>query len=306
MKISILGAGAIGTLFAYRFVRAGHDVTIVARGARLEALRKAEGVVAVRHALSGAKDEVNVSVSDTLDGEPAPDLLLVAVRRQHADAVLAAVARSPAARIMFMFNVAADLSRFRDAVGAERFSWGFPAAVAGFDGDVLVYSVVPALLRPLQITTIGGLEGLEPPGLAELRGLLSGARIPSVVCSDMESWLKTHAAFMAPLISAALLARKARALTWADARLAARAMDAGFRAVRRAGSRLLPWNMALLRGVPTGLKTFALWLAFRFEGLRAALGGEHARGEADAMLVDLEALAPEGAPEIASLRAAVR
>lgn len=305
MRISILGAGAIGSLFAYRFVRAGHDVTMVARGARLETLRRTNGVLKVRHLLRGSEDEVTVSVSDTLDVTPPPDLLLVTVRRQHADALLAGVSASRARQIMFMFNIAGDLSRFREAVGRERFSWGFPAAVAAFEGDVLVYSVVPSLLRALQITTIGGLAGFEPPGLAELHALLSQAQIPNAMCPDMGSWLETHAAFMAPLISAGLLSKQAGALTWGEAGLVASAMGAGFGAVRHTGARILPWNMALLRHVPTVLKTLSLWLAFRFGRVRAALGGEHARGEAEAMLEDLEALSPENAAPLVRLRAAI-
>ena len=207
---------------------------------------------------------------------------------------------------MFMFNIAGDLSRFREAVGRERFSWGFPAAVARFEGDVLLYSVVPSILRSLQITTIGGLAGFEPPGLTALRDLFSKAHIPSAVCPDMESWLKTHAAFMAPLISAGHLATRASALTWAEAAGVASAMDSGFRAVRRSGARVLPWNMVLLHLVPTAMKTVALWLAFRLGALRAALEGEHARGEALAMLEDLEVLSPESAAPIAHLQAALQ
>ena len=39
MKICIIGAGAIGGLLAARLARNGEDVTIVARGAQLAAIR---------------------------------------------------------------------------------------------------------------------------------------------------------------------------------------------------------------------------------------------------------------------------
>jgi 2-dehydropantoate 2-reductase len=41
MKICIYGAGAVGGLMAAWLARAGHDVSVVARGAHLEAIRKA-------------------------------------------------------------------------------------------------------------------------------------------------------------------------------------------------------------------------------------------------------------------------
>ena len=40
MKICIYGAGAVGGLMAGWLARSGHDVSVVARGAHLEAIRK--------------------------------------------------------------------------------------------------------------------------------------------------------------------------------------------------------------------------------------------------------------------------
>ena len=39
MQIAIIGPGGIGSTFAFRLSRAGHDVTVIARGRRLEQLR---------------------------------------------------------------------------------------------------------------------------------------------------------------------------------------------------------------------------------------------------------------------------
>ncbi|MGZ5969462.1 MAG: ketopantoate reductase family protein [Polyangiales bacterium] len=304
MQIVILGAGAIGTLFAYRFARAGHDVTLIARGGRLGALRRSQGVLRVKALAGGATDDVRITVRDELDATATPDLLLVTVRRQHADELLDTVARSNARRIMFMFNAADGLSRFRDAVGRERFSWGFPAAIARLEDDVLSWAVVPAWLRALQITTIGGLRDFEPPGLAELQSLFVEAQVPCVTCVDMESWLRTHAAFMAPLIACGLLSR-ARALPLRDASLVARAMRDGFRLVRRGGSRVTPWNMAVFSHVPAFMTGVVLWLAFHLAGVRASVGGEHARGEVLAMLDDLRALSANDSSNLSLLRSAV-
>ncbi len=57
-EVQIVGAGAIGSLFGYMFAKAGCDVLLVARGRRLEELKK--GVV-----VDGlVKDKVDVDVSD--------------------------------------------------------------------------------------------------------------------------------------------------------------------------------------------------------------------------------------------------
>ena len=48
MKICVYGAGAVGGLMAAWLSRAGHDVSVVARGAQLDAIR--------REALRGVED----------------------------------------------------------------------------------------------------------------------------------------------------------------------------------------------------------------------------------------------------------
>src|SRR4029453_5231067 len=40
MKIAILGSGAVGGYFGAKLARAGHDVTFIARGAHLAAIRE--------------------------------------------------------------------------------------------------------------------------------------------------------------------------------------------------------------------------------------------------------------------------
>jgi len=294
--IAILGAGAIGTFFAHRFARSGHAVTVIARGARLEALRRAEGTIVARDA-----GTAKVAVADTLD-DTAPDLLLVTVRRQHADALLPALRASRARHVAFVFNAAGDLSRFRDAVSKERFVWLFPAVIARLEGDELVASVVPEALRLAQITTMGGLAGDAPAALELLRGLLGEARVPVRVIDDMGAWLATHAAFMAPLVAAGALPR----LSWTEAMLAATAMDGGFDAIRTSGARVIPATMAALAAVPTTAKALALWLAFRAPATRRSLAGAHARGEALAMLDDLAALAGPRAAPLSALARAIR
>ena len=45
MNIAIIGAGRIGSTFAYYFSRGGHEVTLIARGQRLEALQRDGAIV---------------------------------------------------------------------------------------------------------------------------------------------------------------------------------------------------------------------------------------------------------------------
>ena len=47
MKIAILGTGAIGSTFAFQLARNTHDVTVIARGKRLEQLQAEQAIVTV-------------------------------------------------------------------------------------------------------------------------------------------------------------------------------------------------------------------------------------------------------------------
>ena len=48
MKILVIGAGVLGSLYAARLQAAGHDVSIMARGERLEQIR-ARGILLQEH-----------------------------------------------------------------------------------------------------------------------------------------------------------------------------------------------------------------------------------------------------------------
>ena len=77
MKICVYGAGAIGGLIAAWLSRSGHDVSVVARGAQLEAIRK-QGL-RVRDRASGKVESFKVSTSPA----GAQDYVVVAVKAQN-------------------------------------------------------------------------------------------------------------------------------------------------------------------------------------------------------------------------------
>ena len=78
MKIAIVGTGGIGSTFALHLSRAGYDVTVIARGKRLEQLQRDQAIVCVG----------GVSVSGALDQTTPWNLVLVG---PDSDAALAAV-----------------------------------------------------------------------------------------------------------------------------------------------------------------------------------------------------------------------
>ena len=76
MRICVVGAGAIGGLLAVKLARAGEDVTVVARGAHLAAIRE-HGLKLV---LGGTEEVAQLRATDRIaDGGPQ-ELIVLAVK----------------------------------------------------------------------------------------------------------------------------------------------------------------------------------------------------------------------------------
>jgi 2-dehydropantoate 2-reductase len=80
MKICIYGAGAVGGLIAGWLARAGHEVSVVARGAHLEAIRR-DGL-RVRSNSSGAVETLSVAAESDPARLGPQDYVIVTVKAQ--------------------------------------------------------------------------------------------------------------------------------------------------------------------------------------------------------------------------------
>ncbi len=82
MRLLVIGAGGIGGYFGAQFVRAGHDVTVLARGAHLSALQ-AQGLT-VESALAPA--QLKVRATDDVAAVGPVDAILVCTKLADLDA----------------------------------------------------------------------------------------------------------------------------------------------------------------------------------------------------------------------------
>ncbi|PRQ02089.1 ketopantoate reductase family protein [Enhygromyxa salina] len=271
MNIAVLGAGAIGSTFAYQLATAGHEVTAIARGNHLRQLR-ADGAVVLENG-----QRAGVTVQAELDPSVAYDLVLVTVLAPQVDAVLGVLRESAAKRVMFMFNTFEPLDRLREAVGPERFVFGFPGGVFAqlIDGQLR--------RRILRGTTTGD------PAWATVFG---AAGIPTLVSADMHAWLRSHAALVIPLMSiGVVVAQRGAGISWMEGRRYAAALAAAFEIVRSLGHRIEPFEVAVLSRTPRIVTTLLLWIMSRTAVLRdlGALGPAEAR-----MLIDMICAAAPG------------
>ena len=129
--IAVLGTGRMGSAFAFQLARTGnHRVTAIARpqSTRLQQIERDHGI------LDTKGERADVVLADSLDERISYDLIIVTLLAHQIDTVLPALQRSVAKHILFMFNTF-EPERLRDAVGAQRSSFGMPFVQANFDQE---------------------------------------------------------------------------------------------------------------------------------------------------------------------------
>ena len=247
MNITVFGAGAMGTLYGAGFARAGHRVTMVARGSRRAEL-DAQGL-RIRQRGSERTETFEVPTLERLDGHET-DVIAVLVRTQHLEAVLPALARQ-SADVAMMVNIASGYAAWRSALGS-RFFVGFPGAIGRFVEGVVEYEIAP---RMLQATVVGEPEGPPSERARAFSKALREAGFPVELRSDMETWQRTHAAWITPfMLTAALAGKTPDAFATADS-LAwwVDAMREGLDALRAEGLIPTPLSIRALGSLPRPL-----------------------------------------------------
>jgi 2-dehydropantoate 2-reductase len=194
VRLLVYGAGVTGSLFAARLHEAGHDdVSLLARGERLAALRR-HGVQLAEED-SPAVRQVPVPVVEHPAGRY--DLIAVCVCTHQVDAVLGSVAGIEG-DVVFLLNWAAGPEPLGAVIGPERVLLGFAAAGGRMDGDVVRHRATNFMTRRVPMP-IGEPDGRTTPRLERIVRAFRAAGINARAESQMDAWLRTHAAFEVPL-----------------------------------------------------------------------------------------------------------
>ncbi|GAP15966.1 ketopantoate reductase [Longilinea arvoryzae] len=281
MKILVFGAGVLGSVYAARLQRSGQDVTILARGERLDQIR--ENGILLREQ---GQDEVAVTpvrVIDHLEPDELYDWILVILRRNQLEGALATLRANPASpNILFMFNNASGWTELADAVGSRRVVLGFPGAGGGREEGVVSYLIAP---REGQPTTVGELDGRITPRLRQMCAIFEQAGFPAAISPNMDAWLKTHAVLVSPIANAVYMAGGSThrlAETRDGLILLVRAIKEGLEALVAQGIPVTPRRYELLRWLPEPLLVAVLHKSLVSE--RAELGlARHANAARDEM-----------------------
>lgn len=197
----VLGAGAIGAYYGGQLARAGHDVTLYARGENLAAIRR--GGLEIR--TPEGSTTVRIGATDRADELGAADFAILGVKSYSLDSigpVVRQVAEKGAAILPFLNGV--ETTDHLLALGVSR------AALLGGVTRISVARVQPGVVErrgPSQSVIIGELDGQTTDRITRIatafRDAGADARVSNRI--DVDLWQKFI--FLSAVAAACGLAR---------------------------------------------------------------------------------------------------
>jgi len=191
-KILIYGAGVIGSIYAVRFAKAGHRVSVYARGSRLASL-KSKGLL---YKELNSAEKASVEVLDRINPVETFDYIFVAVRYEQIETALSELVVNKNPNIVTMVNNPKGYAHWENLIGKGRLIPAFPGAGGKIEDDVLHYALTPKIL---QATTFGEVDRAITDRLRALALLFKSSKVPYSISKNMDAWQKSHLALVIPL-----------------------------------------------------------------------------------------------------------
>ncbi len=238
MKILVFGAGPMGSLKAARLHEAGHDVTILARGQRLTDLRE-HGIV-IQEEGTAEVEVAPVHVVESFEPDDDYDLVLVVMGEHQAVQILDTLAENEhVPTFCFMGNNVNGTDEMVRALGKERVMLGFPYPGGKRDGHIM--RVLPINEDRRYTIPIGEVDGTIQARTRQVAAVLEDMCGYDIeIRTDMENWLKYHAALLmsgfVPALYAADTSMKRLGKTRDLLVLSVRATKEALRGLRNAGT----------------------------------------------------------------------
>ncbi|WP_284944502.1 ketopantoate reductase family protein [Acidisoma cladoniae] len=269
LRIAVLGAGKIGSTFAFQLARIGHhDVTVIARpgSLRLQQLERDGGIIDVKG------ERAAMRVASALDEDTPYDLVIVTLLAHQTDALLPALRRSAAKCIQFMFNTFHP-ERLQEAVGAARCAFGMPFVQAMLTAEGRLKATIGA----------GGQKTIM--GQQRWVDVFNAAGVPAKCEPDMPLWLRCHVPLCVAFESVSVAGeRRGGGASWGEALVLAQGVHASFTLIKGLGYDLYPSAKTRIDRSPAWVVAAVLWLMSRIRSFRELL----ATGKAECInLVDV-------------------
>ncbi|GFZ30068.1 hypothetical protein CSC2_05940 [Clostridium zeae] len=184
-RILIFGAGVVGSIYALRFAQYGLDVTLLARGKRLETLKK-DGLL---YNDNGTIKNIAINTIGKLEDDDIYDFIFVPVRYDQSEAALSTIKNNKSKNIITLTNTL-GYDRWLDIVG-ERLLPGFPGA-GGDLKDGILYAQFGTAKH--QGTIFGEINGQTTERVKELAKIFEVANLHYEIQDNIKAFHISHTA----------------------------------------------------------------------------------------------------------------
>ncbi|PEL07588.1 ketopantoate reductase family protein [Bacillus sp. AFS017336] len=188
MKILIYGAGVLGSYLAHALVRAGNEVTVLARGRRYEQLKK-DGIV-IRHHFQRKNTVDSVNVINRLEQDDYYDLIFVVMKYNQFTSVLPILAQNNSNNIIIVGNNAdsANMQNFlvENSEVKKNIVFGFQLSGGKREESGRIISV-----RGGGQMVIGSLDG-DISFKSTLENAFKQSKYKLIYNDNIDGWLKSH------------------------------------------------------------------------------------------------------------------
>ena len=200
MRIAVMGAGSTGGYFGGMLARAGNDVSLIARGAHLEAIR-ANGLKVVRD-----DDEFTVQCQATDDPSEVGhvDLALLCVKTYQSEAAIPLMQPlvGPDTTVLCLQNGVDSYLRAAEVLGESTVLPGAAFIEAGMLGPGIVRQT-GSLVRII----LGETNGVETPRCLAIKDAFLGSGVPAEVLPDIRAGQWEKFLFIATMAGVTSMAR---------------------------------------------------------------------------------------------------
>lgn len=258
MRLLIYGAGVIDCLYATLFSKAGYDVTLYARGKRLEAFKK-NGLL---YEINGKTYKAEVNIIDSLEENDKYDFIFLTVKENQVHTALKELSLNISPNIITMVNTLEPYSNWEWLCGKGRIIPAFPGAGGSFDNGILKAALTPRIIQP---TTFSEIDGSKTKRLLKLAELLNESGIPYQIVKDMHQWQLCHLAMVVPIADAYYEAQNPKEV-WREREIMAKTakrMKRNFNLLHDSGISLSPRKMNIFHYFPIFILKIGLTIIFR-------------------------------------------
>jgi len=200
MRILVYGAGVIGSIFAGKIAKTGYDVTILARGNRLNEIKE-KGII-LYNSINGKMDTIKIKTIDILKEDDIFNYVIITVQNNQIENILPVLEKNKSPNIVFAVNTPLGYEKWTKYVGSNRIIIGFPSAGGERKEGVIHYFIGKGINKVFQSTTFGELNGKKTQRLKELYKIFKKSGFSPSINKRMDWWQKTHVAVVLPIAKA--------------------------------------------------------------------------------------------------------